>query len=379
MRDFVAVALEGPGPRVLGLTAHERNRRVLERAGIAVVNGHPGPRQSLRAAFTIPSSVVITPAFASHLRSGASFGRRLVASDAGLPAGAVYDVSTPAARRETTRALLLATRKPSDGWVARRLNRPLSRPLSRLLLAMRLTPAHASLLSLLTGLGAAIFALHPSWAALVAAALLFQAASVVDGVDGEMARLTHTESPRGASIDTAVDIATYLACCIAFGIGWARQGIEPWELRLAGLVTFGLTIAFWQGGAFVRRHAPDASYVFVDRCVDRAAREEGGWGLRALRVAFLFMRRDAFSLTFLVLAFTGQRVVYLLALGAFVLLALLTFALGRGRLAAAAAELNAQPAAASPAGAFPTLQPSAIIATDASRKAFTRLDLDSQV
>lgn len=392
MPDSVAVALEGPGPRVLGLTAHERNRRVLERAGITVVNGHPGPRTPLQGTLTIPATVVITPALIPHLRNGAGFGPRLAASDRGLPAGSVHDVSTPAARREAIRALLQATGKPTDGWVARRLNRPLSRPLSRLLLAMRLTPAHASLLSLSTGLAAAVFAAHPSWPALVAAAVLFQAASVVDGVDGEMARLTHAESARGASMDTAVDIGTYLACCTAFGIGWARQGIESWELRLAGLVTFGLVVAFWQAGVFVRRYAPDASYVFIDRCVEHAAREQGGWGLRSLRVAFLLMRRDAFSLAFLVLAFTGQRVVYFVGLGAFVLLALLTFWLGRDSLAAAGAELNAASAAmnghlqpvpvttaAGPSRPVerPALQRSVV--AGASRKALTRLDLDSHV
>lgn len=395
MSDFVAVALEGPGPRVLGLTVHERNRRVLERAGIVIVDAQlthePRPKRLL----TIPASVVITPALVPYLRNGAAPGR-LAPSDARLPAGAAYDVSTPAARSDTTRMLLLSTAKRTDGWVARHVNRPISRPISRLLLALRMTPTHASALSLLTGLAAAAFALHPSWGALVAAAVLFQWASIVDGVDGEMARLTLSESPRGASVDTAVDIGTYVACCIAFAIGWARQGIEPWELRLAGLVVFGLALAFWQGGKFVRRYAPDASYVFVDRCVDHAAREGGGWGMRALRFAFLLMRRDAFSLTFLVLALTGQRVVYFLALGAFVLLALLTFALGRDRLAAAAVALN-QPRAvvaphvaaeprpvipsshAAPRLARPALQPSPVMADAASRKALTRLDLDSQV
>lgn len=377
MPDSVAVALEGPGPLVLGLTARERNRRVLDRPGIVILVGSPGCQPPPQAALTIPASVVITPAFLPYLQNGAKPGR-LHAALPGLPEGAVYDVSTPGARRATTRALLLSTAKPTDGWVARRLNRPISRPLSRLLLAMRLTPAHASALSLLTGLGAALFALHPSWGALVAAALLFQMASVVDGVDGEMARLTLTASPRGASIDTAVDVGTYLACCIAFAIGWGRQGIETWELRLAGLVTLALLVAFWQGWAFVRRHAPDASFVFIDRCVEHAARHHGGPAFRALRVAFLFMRRDAFSLTFLVLALTGERIVYFLGLGAFVLLAQLTLAFGGDRLAAAAAALGAEASGEGLSPALPALQPSPAV-IDASRKALTRLDLDSQV
>ena len=47
---------------------------------------------------------------------------------------------------------------------------------------------------------------HP-WA-LCLGAILFQVASIVDGVDGEIARATKRSSKLGASLDTAVDAAT---------------------------------------------------------------------------------------------------------------------------------------------------------------------------
>ena len=45
---------------------------------------------------------------------------------------------------------------------------------------------------------------------LILGGILFQAASVLDGVDGEMARATFRTSPSGATLDSAVDIATNL-------------------------------------------------------------------------------------------------------------------------------------------------------------------------
>ena len=332
------MALEGPGPQVLGLSVRERNRRVLLRAGVAAgdrpeAQGETPPPDAI----VVPATLAITPACVPHVLA-AEPGSRLTA--AALPNGTAYDVSTPAARREASRALLLATGKPTDGWVARRLNRPISRVLSRLLLAAGLSPAHATLLSLATGAAAAAFAAQPSWGALVAAAAFFQLASVVDGVDGEMARATLSESAGGARLDAAVDIATYVACCAAFIAGWVRGGVAPWERWLAALVAVALGAALWQAGRFVRRHAPDASFVFVDRAVDRAARDRGGWGFRAVRLAFLLMRRDAFAVAFLALAVTGRRAAFILALGAFALVALATFRLARGSLAAAASALR---------------------------------------
>ena len=45
-------------------------------------------------------------------------------------------------------------------------------------------------------------------AGLILGAILFQAASVIDGVDGEMARATFRATDLGATLDSAVDMAT---------------------------------------------------------------------------------------------------------------------------------------------------------------------------
>src|SRR3954464_3997201 len=113
---------------------------------------------------------------------------------------------------EGLRWLLSTTGKAADGWVSRRLNRPISRALSAFLL-QRLPaarPAHATALTALTALLMfACLMLGGGWG-LVAGGILFHVASVLDGVDGEIARATYRASPRGAVLDSAVDMGTNL-------------------------------------------------------------------------------------------------------------------------------------------------------------------------
>lgn len=134
------------------------------------------------------------------------------------------------------RAILRATSKASDGIVSRRLNRPLSRAVSGLLLRLGgVRPGHATVLTALAALAmlACLIAV-PSPAGLAAGAVLFQIASVIDGVDGEIARATFRSSRAGASLDSLVDALTNLAFLGAAGASFAMQGEGTAALVAAG-------------------------------------------------------------------------------------------------------------------------------------------------
>lgn len=134
------------------------------------------------------------------------------------------------------RAILRATSKASDGIVSRRLNRPLSRAVSGLLLRLGgVRPGHATVLTALAALAmlACLIAV-PSPAGLAAGAVLFQIASVIDGVDGEIARATFRSSKAGASLDSLVDALTNLAFLGAAGASFAMQGEGTAALVAAG-------------------------------------------------------------------------------------------------------------------------------------------------
>src|SRR3954471_19442751 len=118
-----------------------------------------------------------------------------------------FDVDTPRDHRNGSRHLLRITGKALDGAIAARLNRTLSqRVVTPALLALfpRITPDQVTFLGFAVVVAAAAaFAVG----APVAAAALVALASVLDGSDGEVARLTHRSSPYGAFLDAVLDRA----------------------------------------------------------------------------------------------------------------------------------------------------------------------------
>ena len=140
------------------------------------------------------------------------------------PPGWWQDVDTPADLRQARLRLRRSLAKPTDGLVSRRLNRPISTRLSMLLAPLRLSPDLISF---------AVFGLALLTAVLLAAgaqlvgAVFAQATSVLDGVDGELARLQLRASPRGAMLDGVLDRYADTAIVAGLGVWSITQGLRP--------------------------------------------------------------------------------------------------------------------------------------------------------
>lgn len=320
----VVVLLPGPDVRVLGMSVRTRNERVARRAGASVMSAEDLARHPNASAVLVPADRLI------------DLGRFPPATS-----DAMFDVSTPAARRRAAWTILRSTGKASDGWISRHWNRPISRLVSFALLGLGLRANHASILTLVVGLASAAIAAEPGYVALVTMGVLFQLASVVDGVDGEMARATLTESEAGARLDTIVDQVTYVACFVGAMVGWAREGggtsVVIWAMTIAG----ALILSLLRAGRFVSRYAPNASFVFVDRSVRRAASDTGRPALRAAAALFALLRRDLFAVIFLAVSFTGQRVLIPALVVFGIVVANVTFSVYRRELDQAAVALRA--------------------------------------
>jgi choline kinase/phosphoglycolate phosphatase-like HAD superfamily hydrolase/phosphatidylglycerophosphate synthase len=118
-----------------------------------------------------------------------------------------FDVDTPTDYRRGSRYLFRSTGKALDGAVATRLNRTVSQRLvTPLLLGVlpSITPNQVTIAAFGVALtaAAALVAHAP-----VVAAILIMAASVLDGSDGEIARLAHRSSRFGSFLDAVLDRA----------------------------------------------------------------------------------------------------------------------------------------------------------------------------
>jgi CDP-L-myo-inositol myo-inositolphosphotransferase len=150
------------------------------------------------------------------------------------------DVDDPAAFQKAEQALLKRLRdKPNDGPVARYLNRPISVRISRYLVQRDVTPNQISLFSFLCSLLAAgLFALG-GYVALLTGGALAQFASIIDGCDGEVARLKYQSSDFGGWFDAVLD--RYADAFLLFGLTWHLLAVEVngWILFVGFMAIIG--------------------------------------------------------------------------------------------------------------------------------------------
>ena len=150
------------------------------------------------------------------LRELAGEGRARTVDVTGMP---WLDVDTPDALREAERRLMRDQgRKTRDGPVARHLNRPVSRWLSRYLVRTTVTPNQISLISWMLSCVAAGLMAMSGYPALAIGGALAQLASIIDGCDGEIARLKHSQSEFGGWFDAVLD--RYADAVLLFGLMW---------------------------------------------------------------------------------------------------------------------------------------------------------------
>ncbi|MCA9580693.1 MAG: CDP-alcohol phosphatidyltransferase family protein [Myxococcales bacterium] len=140
------------------------------------------------------------------------------------------------ARRRAKGKILGALIKPTDGPVSRHLNRRVSLAVTRLVLPLGVTPNMMTVVVFLAGLAAGLFASSPRYVDQVLGAFLYQLHSILDGCDGELARLTRRGGRHGALLDSIVDDASNLLFWIGLSLGVSRALHAEWPV-VAGAVT----------------------------------------------------------------------------------------------------------------------------------------------
>ena len=159
------------------------------------------------------------------------------------------DVDTPDALREAERRLMRDQgRKTRDGPVSRHLNRPVSRWLSRYLVRTTVTPNQISLISWMLSLVAAGLMAMGGYPALAAGGALAQLASIIDGCDGEITRLKHSQSEFGGWFDAVLD--RYADAVLLFGLMWHEFAVTGTSLSV--LLGFAAIV-----GSFLNSYTAD--------------------------------------------------------------------------------------------------------------------------
>ena len=149
-----------------------------------------------------------------------------------LPTGADAPLALtgPSDFKAAENQLLSRLVKETDGFMSRKFARPISLFLSRRLAPMGITPNQMTFVCMLIGLIGAPFFLSADPLFQAIGGLLFVAHSVTDGCDGELARLTYTESRFGGLFDFASDNLVHVCVFGCMAWGWHINTGSPWPL-----------------------------------------------------------------------------------------------------------------------------------------------------
>ena len=113
--------------------------------------------------------------------------------------------------------------KPQDGFVSRFFNRPISRRITSVLLKFPIHPSTWTISIFVLPLIASVFLVRGDYVSIVIGAAIFQAFSILDGCDGEIARAKNLESKFGERLDYFCDFVASLLYVLALGLGLHRS------------------------------------------------------------------------------------------------------------------------------------------------------------
>jgi CDP-L-myo-inositol myo-inositolphosphotransferase len=142
------------------------------------------------------------------------------------------DVDTPDDLDRAARRLRVSLTKRSDGPVSRLLNRPVS---TRMSMGLAHLPLHPDVVSFIAFLVIAVGAWALAVGMGILGAVLVHAASILDGVDGEIARLRLRAGPRGALLDGVLDRLGDALVLAGLALWALDRAADPSEVALLAI------------------------------------------------------------------------------------------------------------------------------------------------
>lgn len=149
------------------------------------------------------------------------------------------DVDTPEAYRKAEELLFKTLIKPTDGFISRTINRPISFKISRRLVNTNISPNTITLFSFLVSIISAFFLALGNYIMTFLGGLFVQFTSIIDGCDGEVARLKHRASEYGAWLDSVLDRYSDALIILGITMGLYNYGyMDPrlWVVSYAALM-----------------------------------------------------------------------------------------------------------------------------------------------
>jgi len=225
------------------------------------------------------------------------------------------DVDTPETIGHATKLLFASLTKSIDGPVSKHINRRCSKVITRMVMNTGITPNHMTTVGLIIGLAASVVTAMTSSSSMWLLALggiLYQLSSMLDGCDGEIARLKFMHSDTGEWYDTVSDDVINL--CYQVSVGYALFNVTGNSIWLQiGLATF--VLGFVVASALYRKLLATGKGTHL--AIDFGLQDEDPSFFTQVLAKIEFIgRRDFYALLLMFLAIAGPAALKVALIGA---------------------------------------------------------------
>ena len=214
----------------------------------------------------------------------------------------IFEIKDDNLRQARSRLFKWLT-KDSDGFVSKTLNRPLSTLFSKFFADYPISPIYFTAVTALLAAVMTYALLIGGESGILWGCLLYHAASVADGIDGEIARAKFQSSLKGAKLDTTIDMITNIlfmgtmsyALWHTYGDQYLTLGFYIVALAISGVLMMTMLLYFGPGGGRFDILATTIRANYLDRPVL----------LRIFNFCNYCLKRDAFAFIFAVFGVLG--------------------------------------------------------------------------
>jgi len=216
----------------------------------------------------------------------------------------------------------------TGGFIAQKINKRISLPISIKMAKTRIHPNYLTFLNMIIGtlssyfiyLAAYTYDSHTvNYLLMVLGGLFFQAASILDGVDGEVAKFTLTVSKLGGWLDTLSDNTTLLLFLISNSYLYytVMGGVAAFITIVVLFIS--LAVMLYVMINYLSKFSDSGSLVAYDREFLQTLPSSDMLVKFALNMKYL-TKKEMFSIIFCLMGFTGY-IYLIIPMAAFVLLA----------------------------------------------------------
>lgn len=209
-------------------------------------------------------------------------------------------------RAVAEKSLAEAIRHSTLAPVAKYINKRISLPVSLFLSKLWVNPNTITGLNIIIGVFAGVFAADGHrYEMILLGALLFQVASIVDGCDGEVAKLTFRCTKFGQYADSLSDTISLGAFLVGIMAGYWRSTHSPVAFYVGTIMLVNTAITLFWIVHYLKKNTQSASMVTFDKVYLRRLTGQPRWLLSFIRFGKYTLKKDIYSFCFLVFAVFG--------------------------------------------------------------------------